>query len=765
MAWPKAVFDAPVLRGLDAASRDAVIQAGRLFSAGEGDTIYREDDASDSLFVVVSGSVELSAVRRGDDERTVVRLAARGDTFGEEATLAGVARRTTARAEAPAEIAEIPVAVLRRVVGRSEERTMADRERRVLERAAVRDLLGTLAFTRELTDDDLGLVLDAARFDSVERGVRIYGVGDRPRDFFLIADGLVQLQTEDEGRIDVRAYLTKGDFFGDEELLADERRRVTAVAMGECQLLRLPGDLLRTLSDRNPGMLRRIRRIAADRSAMQQKVVDGAAAKVAGSTQHVFKDLYRMQMARSMLVIDQDTCVRCGHCAWSCAELHGVSRLVRRGDKVITRLAVTGQRPRSLGLPNSCQHCKNPVCMIDCPTGAIGRDPEGEVFIREELCTGCGNCAKACPWENIRMAERTGDVRHEPGPGTSAEVAVKCDLCRDYDGPACVQACPTESIFRLEPTQDFEVVGKLLGESATRGRQARGIDRSEWIVAAAATVAVALGVVGAVLLARDHWRPGVGAGYGAGILGAIGIVALAAYAFPKRLVSLWMKAREEKSAARKSAETSGGNDTVRSKVRPLFVVHVALGLLAAGAVAAHGGFRFGPSTGGALNLAFWATTLLGGFGAFAYRALPSRLARLERNAALPEDLSREREALFDRLYRDASGADELLKTIVDKVLVPYARSAFGPFQLAASGRSLYEEQDQLKQRIEKLLEGRGGDRLDGLDPLVRTVVELRALPIRRLYTLALRGWLPLHMVLTGIVVVLLFLHVVSVIRF
>ena len=42
------------------------------------------------------------------------------------------------------------------------------------------------------------------------------------------------------------------------------------------------------------------------------------------------------------------------------------------------------------------------------PTGAIGRDPKGEVFIREDLCTGCGNCAKGCPLDNIQMAPRGG---------------------------------------------------------------------------------------------------------------------------------------------------------------------------------------------------------------------------------------------------------------------------------------------------------------------------------------------------------------------
>jgi len=94
-----------------------------------------------------------------------------------------------------------------------------------------------------------------------------------------------------------------------------------------------------------------------------------------------------MRVARSLLVIDQDSCVRCGHCAWSCASTHddGISRLVRRGDKVVVqreddpaaragedvvarvvRLAKEVEWAPLL-VPNSCQHCKNPSCMSRLP--------------------------------------------------------------------------------------------------------------------------------------------------------------------------------------------------------------------------------------------------------------------------------------------------------------------------------------------------------------------------------------------------------------
>ncbi len=742
-SWPAAVFDAPVLRGLDERGRSGLSRAGRLVELDAGQNLYDEGEPSDAFYVVVRGAVALEAVRRGDEQPAVVRVAKRGDTFGEDAALGG-GRRARARAVEAAELAEVPFAVFQRLAEQSGASALVEREVRVLRRAATRDLLGTLALSRDLDESDLELLLDAVQPAEFRRAERIFVEGDPADDCLLVTDGLVQLSTADDGRIQVRAYLTRGDFFGDTDLVGAGRRSMTAVALGECRCLRVPGRVLRSLADRNPGLLSRLRRIAADRHALQQEVV-GAAGD--GSTQHVFHDLYRMQMARSLLAIDQQSCVRCGHCAWACAELYGVARLVRRGDKVVTRLDGGGDA-QSLLLPNSCQHCKNPVCMIDCPTGAIGRDPRGEVFIRDELCTGCGACAKACPWENIRMAPR-------PDAGKlSADLAVKCDLCRDYEAPACVAACPTESIFRLEPAQDFVEVRRLLGAP---GRRALERDDPRWLgMAVGAGFALSLGLGGLSLALRTAGFaiPAVATGSISGVL----CLALGAYVFPKRAVRQWLRPKD--SAVRVAADAA--RPVARSRVRPHATLHVAIGLVAMGAVALHAGLRFPSNVAGALNLGFWLAALVGVVGALLYRMLPERLSRIERRGALPEDLAREREALVARLYRDASGRSELLKAIVDKLLLPYTRRPLGSLLLVASGRSLHEEQDRLRQRVESVLEGRGGDQLDGLDDVLRTVVELRALPARRALTALLRGWLPLHLVLGGLIAVLLVLHIVGV---
>jgi Fe-S-cluster-containing dehydrogenase component/CRP-like cAMP-binding protein len=749
--WPAVVFDAAVLRGLDERARREIAEAGALVRREAGQTVYRAGDSGDAFYVVAEGRIALRAVKRGDDGESDIRVAEAGASFGEEATI-GSARGATAVAEGRAVVAEIPVHVFRRAAGRAGKADMAERLERALQRSATRDLLLTLALTRDLPAASLDMLLDAVAHRSLDRGETVYEQGSGAGEVWLIADGLVQIQTEEDGRLHVRAYLNRGDFFGDVEVLEGGSRRTTAVASGPSRLLSVPAKVFRTLAERHPELPSSLRRLADGTNERQRSVIGRAT----NETQHLFRDLYRLQVARSLLVIDLSECVRCGHCAWACEEMYGVSRLIRRGDKVVARVRET-EAPQSLLLPNSCQHCENPACMVDCPTGAIGRDPEGEVFIREALCTGCSACAKACPWDNIQMAPRPEGAARPPGqPGEYADVAVKCDECRDYESPACVSACPTSAIMRVNPMADIADVRALFGKKADPAAALHARSNGAVLISSAAIAALAIGLVGWIMRARGHFQPGRGWGYSAGLAAAAGMLLLLAYALPKRLVRLWMKKRD------------GVRTEVRAKsrVEPQLHLHLALGLVTMGLALAHAPPKLpSVSAGSALSFAFFTTSLLGALIAIAYRTIPARLARIERSAALPEDFHSARKDLLDRLYREVSGKSELVKKLFEKILVGYTKSPLGPLWLVLSGRRLREEQDVLKKRIDVLLEGRGQERLAGLEGLVRIVVELRALPAQQWMLRLLRAGLVVHIATFAIALALLAVHIAAAVRY
>jgi hypothetical protein len=235
-------------------------------------------------------------------------------------------------------------------------------------------------------------------------------------------------------------------------------------------------------------------------------------------------------------------------------------------------------------------------------------------------------------------------------------------------------------------------------------------------------------------------------------------VLLLAHVVIKRVPRLFMRKR-----SRRAAIVATPQGAPRSKVKAWYRWHLLLGMAAPVGVLAHAGTRVPDGPAGALVGAFWVTVLLGVLGGFAYAIVPRRLTRLERDGALPEDLGRRRTDLVDRLYRAGSGRSELVKAIADKVLVPYARNSFGPLALLLSGRTLAEEEDRVRARVRAVLQGRGAEKLGGLDELVRIVVELRALPLRRMLTAIVRGFLPLHLIASSLLLALLAVHVLVVV--
>ncbi len=737
--WPDAVWDVALLRGIDARARSEIEAAGALREIRANESVYHAGDPADAVYVVVKGRFALVAVRRGEAEADVIRRAQKGDVFGEEATVVAFGvRQMEARCDETGLVAEVPLTVLRRALGRSTAAEHAAKLERALRRAATLDLLRTTSFTRSLPERDVEILLDAAAHVNVARGEHVYREGDASEHAYLVADGLLQAQSDDGGRPRIEAYLARGDLFGDDELDDRSRRRLAVVASGPAWLVAIPRDVFVVVARRQKDALDRVRRMRVD---ALPPTLPGSAM----TTAHVFQDLYRMRVARSLLVIDQDSCIRCGHCAWSCANTHadGISRLVRRGDKVVVRreeqvaaLEAGRLEPATAPLlvPNSCQHCKNPSCMIDCPTGAIGRDARGEVFIREDLCTGCGNCAKGCPWDNIQIAPRAGKAS-----ATYPEVAVKCDLCSgSASGPACVAACPTEAIARIDPNAALvELRVPKKGKASPRDQEGALLPVRAaawpWVVGAASASA------GLAALPFGAWTSGIAAG-------AL-VVLLVGYSALKRSPRLLARTQRSRPGA---------------FARALYVAHLALGTLAFGVAVGHSHARVPSDLAGALVLAIGLAIATGAFGGFVHALVPRRLSRLERKSVLPEELGARRRELEEQLFAKLSGKSELVKTLYARVLRPYKSARFGFLALLVTGRTLREEEKRLRTRASALLEGRKSERLDGLDDLVRVVVEHRAVLSARVLTFVVRGWLGPHLAATAAAIVLVVFHVVAV---
>jgi Fe-S-cluster-containing hydrogenase component 2 len=152
--------------------------------------------------------------------------------------------------------------------------------------------------------------------------------------------------------------------------------------------------------------------------------------------------------AGCLLILDLQKCTRCDACVNACADAHdGVTRLVRDGLRFENFLVAT-----------SCRQCRDPLCMVGCPVGAIRRRNSLEVII-EDWCVGCGLCARNCPYGNINLHPFEVMVEDLERPGRKKAVvqqkATSCDLCTHLKEPSCVYACPHDAAHRVDPRRFF----------------------------------------------------------------------------------------------------------------------------------------------------------------------------------------------------------------------------------------------------------------------------------------------------------------------
>jgi len=725
-----ALFSAPLLRVLDARSRADLWLSGTVHQKNPGETLFVAGAPADSLFVVARGCVSVE----GSSEPA---LAAQGAVFGWDAVVPGAARSGRALMREAGVVVELPLGVLRRALARSGATELLLREeRRAREQAWTRLLRGT-ELGAPLDDGELGRLRDASREAARALGETLAREGEPANEAWLVASGLLEMRSAGGGRA---AFASRGDVIGLEPLLAGGRHPGTVKALGDVVVLSMPRRAVRALARRHPAAVEQERSRERERSERQRRVEQALDPR---ATRHALEHVGRLERASSLLAIDLEACVRCGHCARACADTHGTARLSRRGDKVSVVLATpAGAVQRALLLPAACQHCRDAACLPECPTGAITRAANGAVLIKSELCTGCGACVTACPYDAIELRERAA------GEGEPyAMVAEKCDLCAGASGPECVQACPTGAMFRADPARDFVDVRAILGAGSkpvVAGAKPRGVGR---FLARAALVPPLFAAVALAGEAPTLVR------LVAGIVGGVLTIALAAHSALKRVASV----RAFVHRVLRPLAAGRGFVTVTR-------VHAGTGVLAASAVLLHAGVSMPAGVAGALALGFWLLTLSGAAGALLYALLPPRLARLTRAGVLPEDRASERAELDRALFFALSGKNDAVQALARSVLLPYGHAPFGPLALLLSGRSRADEVAAIRARIATLLGGRASTRLAEAEPALEAAVALRALAAERFGEALLRAFVPVHALLAALVVVLLALHVIGVVR-
>ncbi|RLG87446.1 MAG: [Fe-S]-binding protein [Thermoprotei archaeon] len=100
---------------------------------------------------------------------------------------------------------------------------------------------------------------------------------------------------------------------------------------------------------------------------------------------------------RRLVVTDPELCVGCMSCMFACSRRFGVAGLAK--SAIYVRSIGGVERGFTVIV---CRACKDPPCVVVCPTNALRKRKGGGVIFDCGKCIGCGNCVEACPFGAVQ---------------------------------------------------------------------------------------------------------------------------------------------------------------------------------------------------------------------------------------------------------------------------------------------------------------------------------------------------------------------------
>ena len=482
--------------------------------------------------------------------------------------------------------------------------------------------------------------------------------------------------------------------------------------------------------------------------------------------------------ATNLLVMDMDLCVRCGNCSLACHKVHGQSRLVRRGIQIERPVSIGKTRLQHALLPLVCMHCKDPECLTGCPTGAIFRDPIGQVDIDPKTCIGCFDCATQCPYDAISMVPRNAEapkrsflerlrrlvsLRNEEifiPPASDDVVAIKCNLCEDTPlnprgakrkAYSCEENCPTGALVRVNPAEYFTEIGSTQGFVFKDSTHAfgRNIHKSDPLARVWNATGAALTILAVLATAYGLSKYGFDSKLGAtwltmrwltGIVGLVGVAIVMTYPLRKQVY------RRRAGA-----------------LRYWMLVHVYSGAIAGVVLLLHGGTRTGGLLTTVLYIAFDVVILSGIAGIASYLLAPRVLTRIEGEPLLVEDLEGRKKELHQEQKEILEKSEGWLRDeIAERINARYMTKGF-LFRQIIRREGLKSLIARARQEFkEKTTRVATEDERDLLLEALETAITLRRVDALLLLHRTLRFWIPIHVISTALMLALMIVHIVQV---
>jgi Fe-S-cluster-containing dehydrogenase component len=161
------------------------------------------------------------------------------------------------------------------------------------------------------------------------------------------------------------------------------------------------------------------------------------------------------------VLVDTTRCIGCRSCEVACSVTNGNFVPDVKADNALEKVRDTTDKQYTVVnrfktgkgdvfVKRQCMHCWQPACAAACLVNAMAKTKEGPVTWDGDKCMGCRFCMVSCPFDIPKAEYHSWNPR-----------IMKCTMCyeRLQEGkkPACVEACPTDTLMFGSKRQLMEV--------------------------------------------------------------------------------------------------------------------------------------------------------------------------------------------------------------------------------------------------------------------------------------------------------------------
>ena len=237
-----------ILSPLTDGQRDALGNVLQEIEFVKGETVVREGDVADALFLIKSGG--LAAYKEEDGKPQGKLLGAMGqlEFFGESSLDAdeGEKRQATVVASEKSLVLKLT---------RSDFTELLGDLRSVIRFNFNQKVLGSMELFKELSESEKSTLVDALVEQPFESGEAIINQGEAGDAFYIIKSGGVRVEATNEENVTtvIKEHLGPSDYFGEMALMKDEPRMATVTATAHTICMKLDRATFQQLLGENIG--------------------------------------------------------------------------------------------------------------------------------------------------------------------------------------------------------------------------------------------------------------------------------------------------------------------------------------------------------------------------------------------------------------------------------------------------------------------------------------------------------------------------------